>query len=94
MRAKRTDNNQKSIVNSLRQIPGITVHPIHMVADGMGDIIVGSKGKNYIFEIKDPSQPPSKRKLTPAEENFHARWTGQIDIVETIEDVLKIIQCQ
>lgn len=38
-----------------------------------------------LMEIKDPSKPPSERRLTPAQAEFHAAWTGPIYICETPE---------
>jgi hypothetical protein len=48
-------------------------------------------GNNYLIELKDPAQPPSKRRLTPDEKKFHAQWSGQIGVAETFEDCLIIL---
>ncbi len=88
---KRTDNNQKRLVEQIRGIPGTSVLHLHEVGRGCGDLLVGYQNKNYFLEVKDPSQPPSKRKLTEDEQKFHANWKGQISIVETIEDVFKLL---
>lgn len=94
---KRTDKNQPKIVEQLRAI-GCTVQHLHTVGQGCPDLLVGfvkkgvNGGKfNFLFEIKDPLQPPSKRKLTPDEKVFHESWRGQVDIIETFDDALKII---
>jgi hypothetical protein len=89
---RRVDANQKKLVALMRRIPGLTVAHTHTIGDGFVDLVCGFKGQNFLFEVKDPAQPPSKRKLTPDEEVFHAKWTGSIHIVETIDDVLKIIK--
>lgn len=94
MRAKKVDDNQKILVKHLRMIPGVTVEHTHMIGDGVPDIVVGVRGLNYWLEIKDPGKSPSKRKLTPDEEKWHLKWTGQVAIVETLNDVLKIIKSQ
>jgi hypothetical protein len=91
MRIKKVDSNQPTIVKQLRQIPGISVAHTHIVGEGYPDLVIGYKGKNFLCEIKDPEKPPSARKLTPDEEKFHAKWTGQVAVVETITDILKII---
>ena len=91
MRPKRIDRNQPEIVKAIRKIPGATVRHTHVIGDGFVDIIVGFKGVNYLLEIKDPSQPPSARKLTKDEQKFHNEWTGQKAVIETINDVLKLI---
>lgn len=37
---------------------------------------------SLIVEIKDDTQPPSKRKLTEDETKWHDSWKGQVAIVE------------
>jgi hypothetical protein len=91
MRPKRIDENQPALVKQLRQIPGLKVAHTHTIGDGFPDIVVSFRGVNYMFEIKDPSKSPSRRKLTEDEEKFHNEWTGQIAVVETVTDVLKVI---
>ena len=68
MIACKVDNNQREIVKKLRKIPGVTVSITSALGDGFPDIVVGYKGVNHLIEIKDGSKPPSRRKLTPAEE--------------------------
>lgn len=58
---------------------------------GVPDIAVGYRGKNFLFEIKDWKQPPSKRKLTLDEKKWHQAWNGQVHVVETFDEALKII---
>jgi len=90
MRAARTDGNHAKLIKQMRQI-GMSVHSTHAVHDGFPDVVCGYKGINYLFEIKDPLQPPSKRKLTPDEIKFHDNWKGSSHVIETIEDVITII---
>lgn len=92
MRIKKVDNNQKSLVAQIRKIPGISVAHTHTVGNGFVDVVCGFRGKNYLFEIKDPSKPPSKKKLTEDEQKFHDSWNGSVNIVETIDDVLEILE--
>ena len=87
----RLDGNHKQIVQELRQFPGVSVHSTAQLGGGFGDIVVGYKKTNYLFEIKDPTKPPSSRVLTPDEQKFHSNWSGQIDTVMSTEDVLKRI---
>jgi hypothetical protein len=89
IRKARVDGNQKEIVNKLRAI-GATVLHTHQLKNCF-DILVGWKGKNFAFEIKDGSKPKSKRKLTEGEQKFFDVWRGQIDKVESFDDILKII---
>lgn len=88
---KRKDNNHKSIVNSLSQLPGIKIHDISSVGGGIGDILLGFRGKNFLFEIKNPEQCEAHKRLTSAEKKFHETWTGQISTVESVEDILTAI---
>lgn len=90
MSAKRIDANQSSIVRALREI-GASVQSLADLGKGVPDIAVGYRGKNFLFEIKDWKQPPSKRKLTPDEKKWHETWNGQVHVVETFDEALKII---
>jgi len=89
--AKRIDNNQRDIVKALRQIPGCTVESLAAVGKGVPDILCGFFNKNYLFEIKDGNKPPSRRKLTPAQVEWHNSWCGQVDIITCLGDALIII---
>ncbi len=91
MRIRRADSNQAELVRQLRQIPGVTVAHTHVIGSGFPDILVGRNGKNYLIELKDGKKFKSWKKLTPDEEKFHEKWTGQIAVAETFEDVLQII---
>lgn len=71
-----------------------------MVADtadlgaGFPDAVVGYRNYNWLIEIKDPAKPPSARKLTAAEVRFHDNWTGQVDVIMTVDEVLSLIEYQ
>jgi hypothetical protein len=62
-----------------------------MLGGGFGDIVVGFRGENFIFEIKDELKPPSKRRLTPAEQKFHDAWEGQIDVIKNADEAMAIM---
>jgi hypothetical protein len=89
-RAARTDANQKKIVRDLRGM-GASVAITSALGDGFGDIVIGFRGQNFIIEIKDENQPPSKRKLTALEKKFHDAWNGQIDVAKNTDEALQII---
>ena len=90
--AKRVDENQSEIVEKIRKnYPDATVHCTHMVGDGFGDTVVGYHGFNFILEIKNPKQRPSKRKLKGKEKDFHRDWKGQVDVIEFFEDFVEIL---
>lgn len=83
----RVDSNQSRIVKELRQA-GCSVAMTSDLGCGFPDILVGLKGVNVLAEIKDPNQPPSKRRLTADEKDFHDSWRGQVCVIETAEDLL------
>lgn len=86
----RVDANQPQIVSDLRAL-GYSVVSLARVGSGCGDILVGVRGHNLLFEIKDPAQPKSKRLLTDEECSFHLHWRGQIATIETTEQALDLI---
>ena len=88
---KRTDRNHAEIINALRKIPNLSVFSTHEVGKGFPDIVIGYKGINYLIEIKDGNKPPSARKLTDAELQFHSNWRGQIKIVNNLDEVLNLL---
>lgn len=92
MSAKRVDANQSKIVKELRSL-GAVVQSIAALGDGVPDLLVGWRGKNFLFEVKDWRQPPSKRRLTPKERQWHALWqtVGQVSTIETTEEALKVM---
>ena len=75
-----------------RNIPTLSVYSTHMVGKGFPDIVVGYKGKNYLFEIKDGDKPKSATKLTESERKFHNGWNGQIDVVYSFNDILNVLE--
>lgn len=73
-------------------IPFISVFSTHTIGKGFPDIVVGYRGINYLFEIKDENKTASQKKLTESEVKFHRGWMGQVHIVENIKDVYKILK--
>ncbi len=90
-RAAKIDDNQKAIVKALRSIPGCSVRSLAAVGQGMPDIIVGLRGVNYLFEIKDGAKIPSARKLTPLEQQFFDTWGGQCAVVKNIDEAVELL---
>lgn len=88
LRAARTDANQKQIVEAIRKT-GASVEVTSSVGKGFPDIVVGFRNKNYLFEIKDPSKPPSKRDLTPEQRIFHNLWYGHVKVIHTADDAFR-----
>ena len=89
-RAAKIDANQPAIVAFLRRA-GATVAITSTVGSGFPDAVVGWRGRNYMIEIKDPAKPPSARKLTDDERRFFETWRGQVTIVETEADCLRLL---
>lgn len=89
-RHRKRDGNHAELVSQLLGV-GYSVADTADVGHGFPDIVVGAHGNCYLFEIKNPEQPPSKRRLTPDEQKFRDDWRGQYDVVETLEDVIRII---
>jgi hypothetical protein len=94
MRVKRADSNQPGLVKQIRKIPGVSVVSIHTVGNGVPDLIIGHKGRTYLAEVKDPGKSQSRKRLTADEEEFHKMWTGHVEVIETIDDVLKMLKLQ
>jgi hypothetical protein len=86
-RRKRRDGNHAEIVDALRAI-GCSVVDIADVGGGIGDVLVGYHGRNYLLEIKDGSRPPSERQLTEAEADMARTWRGHWTIVETVDEAI------
>lgn len=65
--------------------------------DWLHDILKGVEGVkiidgvNLLIEIKDGSQPPSKKKLTEPEQEWHDKWKGHVCIVESEEDIKDLL---
>lgn len=89
-RAARTDANQPDIVAALRKI-GATVQPLHAVGQGCPDLLAGYRGQNFLIEVKDGAKPPSARKLTDDQVEWHASWKGQVVVVESVSGALRVV---
>lgn len=88
-RAK-VDSNQKEVVAVLRKF-GASVEHLHTLGKGAPDILVGFRNKNYLFEIKDGSKPPSAQQLTEDEKLWHMVWAGQVAVVRSPDEALSAI---
>ena len=88
--ASRIDANQPAIVAALRRIGASVLH-LHQLKNCF-DILVGYRGRTFLMEIKDPAQPPSKRKLTEGEAEFRESWRGTpYYIVHSPDEALAIV---
>ena len=101
MKTPQRDANEAAMVKELRA-RGFLVQQLHQ-GDGVPDLIVAGPhpfrergvpwgGRRLVLcEVKDPTQKPSARKLTPAQVRWHERWQGApVFVVETVGDVVRI----
>lgn len=90
-KAAKIDDNQKAIVNVLRQM-GASVQSLAATGKGCPDLLVGYQGINYLMEVKDGDKVLSKQKLTIDQEHWHSLWRGSVHIVKSVDEALKILQ--
>ena len=76
----RTDANAEAILTAMEQA-GASVY-----RGGPLDAIVAKGGDTYLIEIKT-----AKGKLRPSQKAFIARWRGQVFVIRTVEEGLKVI---
>lgn len=76
-----TDKNQSEIVKVLRAIPNLTVDLEH------NDILVGYKGRNYLYEIKESP----KSNVQPSQYELLKKWKGQYLFAFCADDILEDI---
>lgn len=95
-RRAKVDANQSRIVAALRNA-GAFVQPLHMVGQGVPDLLAIRNGRVVLMEVKDGAKPASARKLTPDE----ARWHGEaaahgyvVAVVDSIESALAAVGLQ
>jgi hypothetical protein len=88
--AARADRNQPEIVAALRKA-GAVVQPLHTVGTGVPDLLVAFRNRTLVMEVKDPSKPKADRQLTPAQVKWHAMWTGEKHVVETVEQAIGVL---
>jgi hypothetical protein len=89
-RAAKIDRNQPEIVREIRKV-GASVQPIHTVGKGCPDLLIGWRGQNILWEIKDGLLVPSARRLTDDETDWHKDWRGQVGVIESIEQALEAL---
>lgn len=89
-RAAKVDRNQAEIVGALRAV-GASVQPLHSVGQGCPDLLVGFRGQCFAIEVKDGLLPPSARKLTAAQVEWHGAWRGHVAVVTSAEEATAAI---
>jgi hypothetical protein len=87
--AKRTDDNHGEVIEEFRSaLPEATVHDCSGAGRGFPDICIGVFKRNWLFEIKDPSKPESRRRLTTAQVGMHGNWQGQVAVAHSAAEIL------
>ena len=96
---KKVDDNQKEIVQTFRDL-GAKVAITSSAGDGFPDLVVqfrhwcnsnrSGRVETLLVEVKDGAKPPSQRKLTQKQVDFHAVFNCHI--VETIQDVYELLE--
>jgi hypothetical protein len=88
----RVDANHTEIVKALRQM-GCSVQSLAIIGHGCPDLLVGVRGvRNVLMEIKDGTKVKSSRKLTDAEQKWHDSWHGDVVVVNSVEEAVRIIE--
>ena len=88
--AARVDANQPQIVKAVRAIGGSVLYT-HQLKNCF-DLLIGYRGRTFLFEVKDPAQPPSKRQLTAGEQEFRDTWRGTpYHVVHTADEAIAIL---
>ena len=76
----RRDANEPEIVEALEAV-GASVLRLDDV-----DLLIGYRGTNYLMEVKTP-----EGKLNKKQQKFFRSWQGQVNIVRTRIQALKLI---
>jgi Holliday junction resolvase len=84
------DDNQPEIVKALQQI-GCSVQSLAACGKGVPDLLIGYRGHNILLEVKDGAKTASRKKLTPDQLIWHALWSGQVAVVSTVDEALKMV---
>jgi hypothetical protein len=82
--AAKVDANQKEIVDALKAI-GCDVEVIGRPVD----LLVGYRFHNFLIEIKREGHRP--RKDQKAQQDWIKEWPGQVRVVETAEQAIKLV---
>lgn len=94
-RAAKVDANHAEVVDALRAA-GCGVLSLAAVGKGCPDLLVHPPTypdcrMAVLMEIKDGAKPPSERKLTKAQVEFHRKWKGWIYTVTSVDEALDVM---
>ena len=91
-RKDRVDANQGEIIKALKRM-GCTVQ------DDMDDILVGYRGRNYWFELKNPDVANKDGKVFESEKKnsqklLEKTWRGHYRIVTTLAEIIDDLKAE
>lgn len=91
--AKRTDGNHALIRDGLRKL-GFDVLDLSDVGGGVPDLCVRDASFRWpsFLEVKDPSKPPSARRLTDAEMTWFTYCGAITRVVLTLDEAVAAIE--
>ncbi len=66
---------------------------LHTLGHGAPDLLVANARLGaWLIECKDGARPPSERKLTDDQLEFHRTWPLPIFIVASVAEVAEVVQ--
>lgn len=77
-------------MKALRSV-GARVQSLAQLGAGCPDILVSFRKKLYLFEIKDGRKTPSRRRLTPAQREWHDHWPGVARVITSPQEALDAV---
>lgn len=89
------DANQAEIVEALRGIPECSVLLLSAVGKGCPDLLVGYRGFNFLFEIKNPAHEKvggaAMEETRARQQKFRDSWKGQSRRVTGLKEIIDYI---
>jgi hypothetical protein len=91
-RAAKVDSNHDAVVRVLLAY-GCSVQSLAPVGFGCPDLLVGWRGKNWLFEVKPLTgkREPRPKALNQDQVLWHARWAGSVHVVTCGHEAVKIM---
>ena len=79
----KVDANHKEIVTALRKA-GCTVQSLAAIGAGCPDVLIGTRGRNVLLEIKSKGGT-----ITGPQETFIQGWRGQVAVVYDVDSAFR-----
>lgn len=91
-RAAHVDANHVEIVKALRRV-GATAKSLAPMGKGIPDLLVGFRNMNFLLEVKnlEAVNKAKEPRLTDDEQDFHASWAGQVAVVTTPDEAVRVV---